>query len=97
MDQHPEPAPATVKARAQRWYRIFTKLLLALFCAEVGAFLVILPWHYSWDQNFLSGTAAGWYSVWINPYFRGAVSGLGFVNLYISFSELMELFRGSKS
>jgi hypothetical protein len=30
---------------------------------------------------------------WENAYFRGAVSGLGVVNLYISFIEMVRLRR----
>jgi hypothetical protein len=35
-------------------------------------------------------------NLWDNPYVRGAVSGLGIVNIYISFSELFRLRRFSK-
>jgi len=80
-----------------RWYRVLARVLLAIFCAEVGGFLLILPWHQTWSQNFLSGTDAHWYAVWTSPYFRGAVSGLGLVNLYISLLEISQLVRGSKA
>ena len=31
--------------------------------------------------------------VWDNPYFRGALSGLGLLNIYISFVEVFRLKR----
>jgi hypothetical protein len=32
----------------------------------------------------------------MNPYFRGAISGIGLVNLYVSFGELLKLMRGGR-
>ena len=34
-------------------------------------------------------------SVWVSPYFRGAISGIGLVNIYISFVEVFRLRRFS--
>jgi hypothetical protein len=72
-------------------------LLTAAVCTMVGTLLVLLPWLTSWGQNLFSGSSAGWYAVWMNPYFRGAVSGVGVLNLYISFLELLRLVRGTGS
>ena len=88
--------PVTDSPPGHRWYRVLAKVLLAVFCAEVGGFLLVLPWHETWSQNLLSGTDAHWYVVWTSPYFRGSVSGIGLVNLYISLMELAQLLRGSK-
>lgn len=71
-------------------------LLAAFLYTLLGTLLVLLPWLPSWDQNYFSGTSRGWYSIWMNPYFRGAVSGVGVVNLCISFLELMQLMRRGK-
>jgi hypothetical protein len=51
--------------------------------------LVLLPWTPAWDQNFFSGWSPGWYAVWVNPYFRGAVSGVGALNLYVVVADLI--------
>ena len=68
--------------------RIF---LGAFLYGLVGAGLTILPWLPDWDQNYLSGNSRQWYSVWMNPYFRGAISAVGVANLCVSFLELLEL------
>jgi len=34
-----------------------------------------------------------WYGVWISPYMRGAVSGVGLLNLWVALSEVMSLRR----
>jgi hypothetical protein len=75
----------------------FLRLMTASAGFLVGTVLLLLPWDLSWDQNYLSGWGGGWYSIWMNPYFRGAVSGVGAVNLYIAIAELIGLVRGSRN
>jgi hypothetical protein len=77
-----------------RWRRWATGFLLAFLYTLLGTTLALVPWLPSWDQNYFSGTSPGWYSIWMNPYFRGTISGVGVVNLCISFLELLELLRG---
>jgi hypothetical protein len=64
-----------------------------VFCFEVGAFLLLFPWHPLWSQNFFSGFTTDWYEVWNNPFLRGAVSGLGLVNIGIAVTEAFRLRR----
>ena len=78
--------------RAHRWYQKLFSLLVIIFCLEIGTFLLIFPWWGSpWENNFFSSLLRQGY--WNNPYLRGAVSGLGVVNLYISFVEILRLRR----
>ncbi len=80
-------------SRSRRWAG---GLMLAFLYTFVGTMLVLLPWLPSWDQNYFSGRSPDWYAIWMNPYFRGGVSGIGAVNLCVSFLELFELLRGLK-
>jgi len=73
-----------------RWLR---GLASALLCGTVGMLLVILPWGPGWDQNYFSGSDPRWYTIWMNPYLRGALSGVGVVNLYLALVELSLLVR----
>ncbi len=79
-----------------RWRRWLAGLVLSFFYTVVGALLALLPWLSHWDQNYFSGTNPGWYAIWMSPYFRGAISGVGVVNLCISFLETLDLFRGGR-
>ena len=88
--------PSTDQRRSgslQRWLRAF---LTALLYAVVGMMLAALPWLPDWDQNYFSGNSRQWYSIWMNPCFRGAISAAGVVNLCVSFLELLELRWGAK-
>ena len=86
-----EPPPAETP-RSYRWYQKLSSFLLILFCPELGCFLLIFPWIAdTWENNFFSSLLHSGY--WENSYFRGAVSGLGVVNLYISLVEILRLRR----
>src|SRR5271169_6603109 len=66
------------------WQRRLLRISLALFTFEVGVFLVIFPWTESWDLNYFQSLTPNLQDLWQNPSFRGALTGLGFVNIYIA-------------
>jgi hypothetical protein len=55
---------------------------------EVGLFLTVFPWLASWDVNWVPLQSAQMRSLWMNHYLRGALSGIGLVNLYVGVTEL---------
>lgn len=63
-------------------------ILVALFL-EVGLLLVIVPWSAFWDRNYFAHALPLLESVITNNYVRGAVSGLGIVNVYLGIVELV--------
>lgn len=84
----PEPLPTR-----RGWHKRILGLVFVVFCFEIGVVLMVLPWLNSWDANLAAGFP--WVApFWPNSFFRGAVSGLGMVNIYISFLELLSLLRG---
>ena len=86
------PVEEQSEPRPYRWYHKFSAILLIIFCLEIGTFLLVFPWYGStWENNFFSSLLRQGY--WQNSYFRGAVSGLGIVNLYICFVEILRLRR----
>ena len=70
-------------------------VVFLLFCLEIGLILLLLPWTLLWDNNFFVSLLPEWSRFWLNSYVRGAVSGLGLVNLWIAFTEALSLTRGS--
>ena len=78
-----------------RWYHKASALLYAVFCFELGVFLIVFPWLDGWSGNFFRSFHPWLQWVWNLPEFRGAVSGLGIINLYIALGEIFRLRRFS--
>jgi hypothetical protein len=84
-----EPVPAERRV-PYRWYQKLSSILLIIFCLELGCFLLFFPWMGPvWENNFFSSMLHRGY--WDSGYFRGAVSGVGVVNLYLAFAEILRL------
>ena len=77
------------------WQRRLLRVSLALFIFEVGAFLVIFPWTESWNINYFQSFTPAIQGLWYQPSFRGALTGLGFVNIYIACLQVVHSFRRS--
>jgi hypothetical protein len=92
----PTTSPPTTEAPVYRWYHKVSALIFIVFCLELGMFLIIIPWSALWDRNFFSTLTPQWRGYWDNPYLRGAVSGLGIINVYISMVEIFRLRRFSR-
>lgn len=78
-----------------RWQHKLIALLEVIFCFEMGLFLMVFPWASAWDLNYFSRLPLWAQDFWTSPYFRGAISGIGAVNIYISFLEILRLRRFS--
>lgn len=64
------------------------RLLCAAYFVEVGLALVVLPWTAFWDYNYLFDLVP-LIRPWIqSSYARGAVSGLGLVNIAMGLAEM---------
>ena len=67
------------------------RLLLVAYFLEVGLLLVLVPWSGFWDRNYFGMTYPALQSILNNNYVRGAVSGLGIINLLVGFGEFASL------
>jgi hypothetical protein len=59
----------------------------------VGAVLVFVPWTVLWDANYLLQPHPLLRSILLSTFTRGAVSGLGFVNLLMAVLEARDHVR----
>jgi hypothetical protein len=85
-----QPPPPTYGAS-----RVWT-ICFAVLTLEVGAFLIVFPWMDAWHLNHFPALVPALFEIWDDPYFRGALSGLGVVNLFISFAQILYLFGPSR-
>jgi hypothetical protein len=67
------------------------RLLLIAFFLEVGFVLIVVPWSSYWDRNYFAQAMPLLRSAITNDFVRGAVSGLGLINVAAGVSELVSL------
>src|SRR5260221_6321331 len=67
-------------------------LFVALF-VEVGLLLIVLPWSSFWEANYFAYAWPALLPVLRNNFVRGAVSGLGVLNLALALAEIAPLFN----
>ncbi len=56
--------------------------------------MLVVPWIQLWDRNFFAESFRLVDAVVSNNYVRGAVSGLGLVNVFIGLIDLGRLLAG---
>jgi len=60
---------------------------------QVGLLLIVMPWWPAfWEHNYFALAWPPLRTFLTNNYVRGAVSGLGFVNLCAGFADLALIF-----
>lgn len=91
---HAEAGP---KSRPANWMDRVASVLFAVLCLEVGLFLLIYPWTESWNWNLLVTANPQWTEALRSDQFRGAISGLGVLNLIIGLWEAVRLRRFSRT
>jgi hypothetical protein len=58
----------------------------------VGVVLVVAPWTVLWEANYLLQPSPLLRSVLLSSFARGAVTGLGLVNVVLAVDEALQLF-----
>jgi hypothetical protein len=100
MSDHPAPVVTPeppITPPGHGWFQRVMSVLFVIFCLELGLFLLVYPWTDGWSANYFGWAAARgslqrWHNFWNNTYVRGAISGLGAVNLWIALSEVFRMF-----
>ena len=72
---------------------LLSQIVFLLFCLEVGLVLLLLPWTLLWDNNYFFSLQPRCGSLLLSNYLRGAVSGVGLVNLWMGVEEIRRIRR----
>jgi len=70
----------------------FLRILIVLVWLELGLVLLLVPWSDFWEINYFLYQYPGFALFVKNAFFRGAVSGLGVMNIFMA----LEAFRRRK-
>jgi hypothetical protein len=71
-------------------------LLHITYWLAAGCVLILLPWQAKWENNYIVYRYSSLRQVMSNPFLKGAVLGLGFVNLLIGFREIAHFRKNSR-
>jgi hypothetical protein len=71
---------------------LIRRLVYVVFFLEVGLLLLVLPWSSFWDHNYFAITWPAIRPFLTNNFVRGAVTGLGGVNLLVGVADLVMVF-----
>ena len=78
---------------AYRWYHMVRAAGLIAACTAMGLFLLVFPWSPFWEANSFVLQVPAVQEYWSSPYLKGAVSGLGLVNLFFALVDLVRFRR----
>lgn len=94
-DPIPDQVPVESEAAPTRHWRPnrLVRVCFAIFTFEIGLFLVVFPWVDTWDWNYFQDLFPALENIWDEPSFRGALTGLGLVNIYVAVLEVVKLLR----
>ena len=67
---------------------LFRRLLLVALLLEIGLLLVLIPWSRFWERNYFADLVPAIGLLITNNYIRGAVSGLGLINIWFALVEV---------
>jgi hypothetical protein len=67
-------------------------LLLVAYFLEAGILLVVVPWSGFWERNYFAQAVPVLGAITANFFVRGAVSGLGLINVAAGLSGLFSVF-----
>lgn len=65
------------------------RILWTLICFELGILLILAPWSAFWEHNFFLERYPDLIPYLLSPFTRGAVSGLGLLDIFVAISLLI--------
>ena len=72
------------------------RLLLTAVLFEVGLVLIVVPWSTFWDRNYFGESLPWLQAIVTNNFVRGAVSGLGVINVLAGVAESIAMIAARR-
>ncbi len=79
-----QPAPASPP---HLWLQRVWLVIYVVFCIELGIVMAALPWTQFWNSNSLLASLPTLRQVLHNNFVRGAISGLGVIDIWLGIWE----------
>ncbi|HUK32154.1 MAG TPA: hypothetical protein VLV89_13645 [Candidatus Acidoferrum sp.] len=71
------------------------RVLIVLILMELGIGLIALPWMRYWEHNYFLDHYPDLIHILLHPAIRGAVSGLGILDILVAITLLRQPVRPS--
>jgi hypothetical protein len=88
--EKPEKSNSTL-SKEWMWH-----LLFIIYSFEAGSFLVVFPWLRIWEDNYFLFRYPGMHPILNSLFVKGAVMGLGLVNIVIGVQGFVQLKKGTR-
>jgi hypothetical protein len=75
------------------WTTKAAAVLFCVFCLELGAFLIVFPWLDVYPSNWFIQARPEFRPLFTSYSFRGAMTGLGCLNVLVGIGEILRLRR----
>ena len=72
-------------------------VLFIAYWLEVGVLLLFLPWQSIWENNYFLYRVPQLQPLISNPFLKGAVLGLGIVNIVIGIQEILHFRKATRT
>ena len=83
----PQSEPVDQPSSPPIWVQRLQLIVFVVFCVELGMLLAVLPWTRVWTENSLVLSHPGLRAVLQHNFVRGAVTGLGLVDIWLGIWE----------
>jgi hypothetical protein len=84
------PPDADPPSSTDIWRGRTLLVMKVLFFVELGVMLVVVPWTHVWTENAVLTSSVALRAITQSGFFRGAISGLGLINLWIAIADAVE-------
>ena len=71
----------------------FTRILMIVYCLEVGVVLSVAPWTNYWDRNYFVEAWPFLEEILTSGFIRGLVTGVGVFSFGAALIELFGIWR----
>jgi hypothetical protein len=91
--------PRIISQSGKPYLRVMERFCNALYIISslyLGIALLMLPWISAWDSNYLLYVYPQIRPIVANSFFKGAVLGLGIVNILIGIQEIVRFRKAAK-
>ena len=89
LETSPAPQPEEAQAELPIWLQRLFVIVYVVVCIELGLFLIALPWLPAWDNNRFLVYWPALRHFWQLGFVRGAISGLGLLDIWLGISEAL--------